>query len=187
MPDPSPRDPETDGELPSDQLLPLVYEELRAMAAAKMADQAAGQTLQPTALVHEVWLRLNHSGRMWESRAQFYRTAAVAMRCILIDRARAKSSVKRAGGWQRLDIAQLDPAAVEPGEHLLLVDESLKRLEREDPESAEIVMLKFFTGLSNKDTARTLGVSETTVERRWAFAKACLVQIMRELVDEPCP
>jgi RNA polymerase sigma factor (TIGR02999 family) len=185
MPDPNPRSPETSEELPSDQLLPLVYEELRSMAAAKMADQAAGHTLQPTALVHEAWLRLNHGERKWESREQFYRMAAVAMRTILIDCARRKSSLKRSGGWQRLDISQLDPAAVEPGEHLLLVDESLKQLERDDPESAEIVMLKFFTGLSNKDTARTLGISEATVERRWAFAKVCLIRIMRELVDEP--
>lgn len=186
MPDPNPRTSET-GEQPSDQLLPLVYEELRAMAAAKMADQAAGHTLQPTALVHEVWLKLNHTGKTWESRAQFYRTAAVAMRTVLIDHARRKSSLKRAGGWQRLDVSLLDPAAVEPGEHLLLVDESLKRLERDDPESAETVMLKFFSGLSNKDTARTLGISEATVERRWAFAKVCLIRIMRELVEEPHP
>ncbi|MEO5715173.1 MAG: ECF-type sigma factor [Luteolibacter sp.] len=182
MPDPPPRTPEPDGELSSDQLLPLVYEELRAMAAAKMADQAVGHTLQPTALVHEAWLRLNHGGRLWESRSQFYRTAAVAMRSILIDHARRKSSLKRTGG-QRLDISRLDPAAVEPGEHMLLVDEGLKRLEHDDPESAEIVMLKFFSGLSNKDTARTLGLSEATVERRWAFAKVCLIRIMRELAD----
>ncbi|HEX7261061.1 MAG TPA: ECF-type sigma factor, partial [Luteolibacter sp.] len=119
MPAPPPRTPEPDGELSSDQLLPLVYEELRAMAAAKMADQAAGQTLQPTALVHEAWLRINRGGRTWESRGQFYRTAAMAMRSILIDHARGKSSLKRAGG-QRVDIFQLNPAALEPGEHVLL-------------------------------------------------------------------
>ena len=185
MPDLPQRNPETGGELPSDQLLPLVYEELRAMAAAKMADQAAGHTLQPTALVHEVWLRLNHNGRLWESQGQFYRTAAVAMRNILIDWSRRKSSLKRTGGSQRLDISQFDPAVAEPGEHLLLVDESLKRLEADDPESAEMVMLKFFSGLSNKEAARTLGISEATIERRWAFAKVCLIRIMRELAGEP--
>jgi len=181
MPESKPPDSETDGELTSAQLLPLVYEELRAMAAARLADQAPGHTLQPTALVHEVWLRLNRTGRMWESREQFYRTAAVAMRTILVDHARRKSTIKRAGGWQRLDISQLDTATAEPGEHLLLVDEGLKLLEHDDPESAEIVMLKFFTGLTNKDAASALGISEATVERRWSFAKVCLIQIMREL------
>jgi RNA polymerase sigma factor (TIGR02999 family) len=102
------------------------------------------------------------------------------MRRILIDRARQKSSIKRAGGWQRIDIANLDLAAASPDDHLLLIDESLQCLEREDPESAEVVMLKFFSGLTNKDTARTLGISEATVERRWAFAKIRLFQMIRE-------
>jgi RNA polymerase sigma factor (TIGR02999 family) len=185
MPDPIPRNPEADGKLPSDQLLPLVYEELRAMAAARMANEAAGHTLQPTALVHEAWLRLNDGGRNWESRAHFYRAAAVAMRRILIDRARQKASLKRAGGWQRLDIADLDLAAVSPDERTLWIDESLRRLEKEDPESAEVVMLKFFTGLSNKDAALTLGVSESTIERRWAFAKVQLFEMIRSVDETP--
>lgn len=168
----------------SDQLLPLVYEELRAMAAARMSNEAAGHTLQPTALVHEAWLRLNGDSRGWESRGHFYRAAAVAMRRILIDRARQKATLKRAGGWQRLDIADLDLASTSPDERTLWIDESLRRLEEEDPEGAEVVMLKFFTGLSNKDTARTLGVSEATVERRWAFAKIQLFEMIRSSTEE---
>jgi RNA polymerase sigma factor (TIGR02999 family) len=178
------RDIGSDEKLLAEQLLPLVYDELRGLAAARMAREAVGQTLQPTALVHEAWLRLvGEGGRTWENRVHFYRAAAQAMRRILIDRARQKSSLKRAGGWQRLDIADLDLAAASPDDSLLLIDESLQRLEREDPESAEIVMLKFFTGLTNKEAARTLGISEATVERRWAFAKVCLFQMIRSMDD----
>jgi RNA polymerase sigma factor (TIGR02999 family) len=170
-----------DEKLLAEKVLPLVYEELRRLAAARMSREASGNTLQPTALVHEAWLKLVHDGgRTWENRAHFYRAAAIAMRRILIDRARQKSSIKRAGGWQRIDIANLDLAAASPDDHLLLIDESLQCLEREDPESAEVVMLKFFSGLTNKDTARTLGISEATVERRWAFAKIRLFQMIRE-------
>ncbi len=155
------------------------------MAAARMSNEAAGHTLQPTALVHEAWLRLSGDSRGWESRAHFYRAAAVAMRRILIDRARQKATLKRAGGWQRIDIAEFDLAATSPDERTLWIDESLRRLEQEDPESAEVVMLKFFTGLSNKDTAQTLGVSEATVERRWAYAKIQLFEMIREAEKDP--
>lgn len=176
---------EGDEKLLAEQVLPLVYDELRRLAAARMAREAAGQTLQPTALVHEAWLKLVHDGgRTWENRAHFYRAAAMAMRRILIDRARQKSTIKRAGGWQRVDIEHLELAGASPDDHLLLIDESLKSLESEDPESAEVVMLKFFSGLTNKDTARTLGISEATVERRWAFAKIRLFQIIRESQGE---
>jgi RNA polymerase sigma factor (TIGR02999 family) len=175
------RDACGDERLLAEQLLPLVYEELRGMAAANMAREAPGQTLQPTALVHEAWLRLVHAGeRTWENRAHFYRAAALAMRRILIEQARRKARAKRAGGWQRVDIDDLNLAAASPDERLLLIEESLQRLEKEDPEGAEVVVLKFFTGLSNKDTARVLGVSEATVARRWAFAKVCLFQMIRE-------
>jgi len=187
MDDPVPRNPKEEDKIPSDQLLPLVYEELRAMAASRLANEAAGQTLQPTALVHEAWLRLNGSSRGWESRSHYYRAAAVAMRRILIERARHKSAIKRAGGWKRLDIADLDLAAASPDELTLCIDECLKRLEEEDPESAEVVMLKFFTGLSNKETAQTLDVSEATVERRWAYAKIQLFEMIREPGGSPGP
>ena len=173
-----------DDKLLAEKLLPLVYDELRRLAAARMARESAGQTLQPTALVHEAWLSLVHDGgRTWANREHFYRAAAVAMRRILIDRARQKATLKRAGGWQRLDIADLNLAAASPDDHLLLIEESLQRLERDDPESAEVVMLKFFSGLTNKETARTLHISEATVERRWAFAKVCLFQMIRESLD----
>lgn len=173
--------PEGDDKLLAEKVLPLVYDELRRLAAVRMSREAAGQTLQPTALVHEAWLKLTHDGgRTWENRSHFYRAAALAMRRILIDRARQKSSVKRAGGWQRIDIANLDLAAASPDDHLLMIDESLKCLEIDDPESAEVVMLKFFSGLTNKDAGRTLGISEATVERRWAFAKIRLFQMIRE-------
>ncbi len=173
--------------LSSDQLLPLVYDELRKLAASRIANEANNQTLQPTALVHEAWIRLSDAGQSWENRAHFYHAAAQAMRRILIDRARQKSTQKRAGDWERLDIADLDLETVSPDERMLLIDESLQRLEREDPESAEIVMLKFFTGLSTKEAARTLEVSESTIERRWAFAKVCLFQLVRELEGGPKP
>jgi RNA polymerase sigma factor (TIGR02999 family) len=170
-----------DQKLLAEKVLPLVYEELRKLATARMARESAGHTLQPTALVHEVWLKLVHDGgRTWANRSHFYRAAAIAMRRILIDRARQKLSIKRAGGWQRVNVADLEMAAASPDDHLLLIDESLKQLEIDDPESAEVVMLKFFSGLTNKDTARTLEISEATVERRWAFAKVRLFQIIRE-------
>jgi RNA polymerase sigma factor (TIGR02999 family) len=167
--------------LASEKLLPLVYDELRRLAAARMASEAAGHTLQPTALVHEAWLRLvSETDRNWENRAHFFRAAAQAMRRILIDRARQKASLKRGGGRERLDIEELDLAAASPDDRLLLIDEGLQQLEREDPESAQIILLKFFTGLTNKEAARTLGISESTVERRWAFAKVCLFEMIRE-------
>lgn len=172
----------------SEQLLPLVYEELRSLATARMARDVPGQTLQPTALVHEAWLRLVREGeRTWQNRTHFFRAAALAMRRILIDRARLKARSKRDGGWERLDVAELDLVAASPDERLLLIDDSLRCLEQDDPESAEVVMLKFFTGLSNKDVARTLGVSESTIERRWAFAKARLFDMIREAEGEPGP
>lgn len=175
------QDSDGDEKLLAEKVLPLVYDELRGLAAARMSREAAGQTLQPTALVHEAWLKLTHDGgRTWENRSHFYRAAALAMRRILIDRARQKSSIKRAGGWQRIDISDLDLAAASPDDHLLMIDESLKCLEIDDPESAEVVMLKFFSGLTNKDAGRTLGISEATVERRWAFAKIRLFQMIRE-------
>jgi RNA polymerase sigma factor (TIGR02999 family) len=169
----------------SERLLPLVYQELRKLAAARMARESSGQTLQPTALVHEAWIRLvNDGGRSWENSAHFYRAAALAMRRILIDRARQKAAAKRAGGWQRIDIASLDLAAPTADGHLLLIDESLRILEDEDTESAEVVMLKFFSGLTNNEVGRALGISEATVERRWALAKVRLYQIIRGILDE---
>ena len=165
----------------SEELLPLVYDELRQLAAARMAHESAGQTLQPTALVHEAWLRLVTDGdRTWQNRAHFFRAAAQAMRRILVDRARHKSSIKCGGGHDRLNVDDLDLAAATPDDKILLIDDALARLEAEDPESARVITLKFFGGLTNKEVAKTLGVTERTVEREWAYAKACLYQMIQE-------
>jgi RNA polymerase sigma factor (TIGR02999 family) len=165
----------------SEDLLPLVYAELRQLAAMRMAREAAGQTLQPTALVHEAWLRLVTEGdRTWENRAHFFRAAALAMRRILVDRARNKSSLKRGGGRERVNIEDVDLAATPTDDRVLLVDDAVTRLEADDPESAHVVTLKFFGGLTNKEVAESLGVTERTVERQWAYAKACLFQMIRE-------
>lgn len=159
----------------SEELLPVVYQELRRLAAARMAREAAGQTLQPTALVHEAWLQLVGTGdRSWDNRAHFFGAAADAMRRILIDKARRKARLKHGGGQMRLDIQQIDLAETTPDENVLLINEALQELEREDPEQARVVVLKFFAGLTNKEVAETLGVGERTVERQWACAKARL-------------
>ncbi len=159
----------------SEKLLPLVYDELRRLAAARMAQEAAGQTLQPTALVHEAWLQLvKERDRNWENRAHFFGAAADAMRRILIDKARRKSRLKHGGGQARLNIEDLDLAETTPDENVLLIDEALSRLEQEDPEQARIVVLKFFGGLTNQEVAENLGIGERTVDRQWACAKARL-------------
>lgn len=165
----------------SEELLPLVYDELRHLAEARMAQESPGQTLQPTALVHEAWLRLTVDGdRTWQNRAHFFRAAALAMRRILVDRARHKLSLKYGGKRERVDIENLDLAAATPDDKVLLVDEALTRLEAEDPETARIVSLKFFGGLTNLEVAKTVGMSERTVERQWAYAKARLYEVIRE-------
>ena len=164
----------------SEDLLPLVYSELRRLAAARMAQEAPGQTLQATALVHEAWLRMVDAGdRTWENRAHFFGAAAEAMRRILIENARRKSRLKRGGGQLRVDIDELNLAAATPDDKILLMDEALERLEAEDPEKARIVVLKFFGGLTNQDVAKSLGLAERTIERQWAYAKAWLFQNIR--------
>src|SRR6266487_4527241 len=136
----------------SSDLLPLVYDELRGLAAARMAQEASGQTLQPTALVHEAWLRLVKDGdRTWQNRAHFFGAAAEAMRRILIERARHRSRLKHGGGQSRLNIEDLELAQTTPDDKVLLVDEALGRLKVEDPELERIVVLKFFGGLSNAE------------------------------------
>jgi RNA polymerase sigma factor (TIGR02999 family) len=164
----------------STDLLPLVYEELRRLAAARMARENAGQTLQPTALVHEAWLRLVADGdRTWENRAHFFGAAAEAMRRILIDKARRKAGLKHGGGQERVNIDDLQLTEATSDDKILLVNEALERMETEDPESARIVMLKFFGGLTNQEVAKILGVTERTIERDWAYAKAWLFQSIR--------
>jgi RNA polymerase sigma factor (TIGR02999 family) len=156
----------------SEELLPLVYEELRRLAKLRMAQEQAGQTLQPTALVHEAWLQLVGNGdRTWQNRAHFFGAAADAMRRILIDNARRKSTLKHGGGQLRVNMEDLDLAATTPDDNILLIDEALVKLEIENPEQARIVVLKFFGGMTNQEVAENLGLGERTVERHWACAK----------------
>lgn len=160
-----------------EELFKLLYGELRKMAAVRMAREAAGQTLQPTALVHEAWLQLVGDGeRNWQNRAHFFGAAADAMRRILIDNARRKSAIKRGGNQSRVDIDELEISAATPDEHILLINEALERLEKEDPEKARIVTLKFFGGLTNEEVAENLGVSLRTVVRQWTLAKIKMFQ-----------
>jgi RNA polymerase sigma factor (TIGR02999 family) len=161
----------------SEELLPLVYDELRRLAAARMAQEAAGQTLQPTALVHEAWLRLIGEGdRTWQNRAHFFGAAAEAMRRILIERARRKSRIKRGSGMAPLNIEDFEVAAATPDERVLLIEESLQRLESLEPELARVVVLKFFGGLTNREVAEMLDVTERTVLNHWAYARAWLLR-----------
>ena len=159
----------------ADELLPLVYEELRKLAAAKMAQEKPGQTLQPTALVHEAWMRLvgTESGR-WENRSHFFGAAAEAMRRILIDRARRKQAAKHGGGWERIELDQINIPDRASEDTLLSVDEALEALSREDAKAAELVKLRFFGGLSVEEAATVLGVTDRTARRYWRFARAWL-------------
>ena len=165
----------------AEQLLPLVYDELRRLAALRMAREAAGQTLQPTALVHEAWLRLVGDGdQSWENRAHFFGAAAEAMRRILIESARRKSRLKRGGNRVQVDLEKLDLAATSPDDRVLLIDEALRRLEERDPKLARILTLKFFGGLTNDEVAEIIGVNERTIRRQWTFAKAWLLENIEE-------
>ena len=161
----------------AEELLPLVYDELRKLAAHKMASQPPGQTLQPTALVHEAWLRLVGSEHTsFASRTHFFAAAAQAMRCILIANARRKQSEKHGGGWQRVDVEHLQLAEPLPPEELLALDEALTELARLDPPAAELVQLRFFAGLTQQQAAEVLGLSPRTADRTWAHARAWLYQ-----------
>ncbi len=164
----------------SEELLPLVYNELRRMAAARMAQESAGQTLQATALVHEAWLRMVSDGdRSWQNRAHFFGAASEAMRRILIERARRKSSLKHGGGNERLNIEGLELAETTPDDKMLLVNEALEQLEASQPERARVVVLKYFGGLTNKEVAETLDISERSVDRHWMCAKNWLFRKIR--------
>ena len=156
-------------------LLPLVYEELRKLAAHKMANEAPGQTLQPTALVHEAWLRLvGTENPQFEGRGHFFAAAAEAMRRILIDRARQKHSLKRGAGAARVNLEDIEVASAADDDTLLAVDEALTKLAREDPDSAEFIKLRFFAGMTNDEAAQALGIPERTARRHWSFARAWL-------------
>ncbi len=163
-----------------EDILPLVYEELRRLAAAKMASESGTQTLQPTALVHEAWLRLNGPNQgQWQNRGHFFAAAAEAMRRILIERARRRARLKHGAGAPHVDISGIELPEPSPDERLLAVNEALNQLEKEDPVKARVVLLKFFGGLTNAEVAETLEVTERSIERQWAFAKVWLLRTMR--------
>lgn len=162
----------------ADQLLPLVYDELRRLAARKLARENPGQTLSSTALVHEAYLRLvGDAARDWDSRSHFMSAAAEAMRRILVESARRKKRLKHGGGRQRVPLENIASAA--PNEDLLALDEALTRLAEEDPIKARLVELRFFAGLSVEDAARCLDISRATADRYWAYARAWLYEQVR--------
>jgi RNA polymerase sigma factor (TIGR02999 family) len=159
----------------AEELLPLVYEELRKLAAARMAQEQAGQTLQPTALVHEAWLRLTNGAQpTFDGRGHFFAAAAEAMRRILVENARRKGRLKRGGEWERVGLENLDVAVTTDDDTLLAVHEALENLAAVDPLGAKLIELRFFAGLSNGDAAKVLGLAERTAKRTWAYARAWL-------------
>jgi len=165
----------------ADQLLPLVYEELRKLAAAKMAQEKPDQMLQATALVHEAWLRLvdPEDPKAWNGRGHFFGAAAEAMRRILVESARRKARLRHGGKLERAAMDDIEIAAPIPEDRLVQVSEALDELEREAPEAARIVKLRYFAGLTQEQVAETLGISLRTAERQWTWAKAWLFQRIR--------
>jgi RNA polymerase sigma factor (TIGR02999 family) len=169
----------------AEQLLPLIYDELRNLAAHKMAQEAPGQTLQATALVHEAYLRVvgGDNDQQWDSRRHFFAAAAEAMRRILIDQARHKHSAKGGGSRQRVPLDDVEPLVVpagEPAADLLALDEALQQLEAEHPIKAQLVKLRYFTGVSLADAARLLDVSPATAKRYWVYARSWLYGKLHE-------
>ena len=166
----------------ADQLLPLVYEELRKLAAAKMAQEKPGQTLQATALVHEAWLRLVGSDeqKAWNSRGHFFGAAAEAMRRILVDRARQKARVCHGGALERVDLEHVTLATEDSDDTVLAIHEALEKLSLEASQKAEIVKLRYFTGLEHAEIAQVLGVSEPSVRRHWAYARSWLYAELKQ-------
>jgi RNA polymerase sigma factor (TIGR02999 family) len=160
----------------AEQLLPLVYDELRKLAAQKMAQEAPGHTLQATALVHEAYLRLVDVDKVqsWDSRGHFFAAAAEAMRRILIDNARGKQRLKRGGDRKRLNLESIDLASTAAPDELLLLDELIVKLGSEDPDAAQIVKMRYFVGLSIEEAAELMGISRSTAYEHWAYARAWL-------------
>jgi RNA polymerase sigma factor (TIGR02999 family) len=157
------------------RLLELVYDELRQLAAAKMSREKPGQTLQPTALVHEAYMRLVHSsGQRWDSRGHFFAAAAEAMRRILVENARHKRSQRAGGEWQRVQLSEIEVAAPEPEVDVLALSEALDELEARDRRKAALVKLRYFAGFTNQEAADALGISAATADNDWAYAKSWL-------------
>ena len=171
----------------AEELLPLVYEELRKLAAHKMARESPGQTLQPTALVHEAWLRLAGSGTEgWENRSHFFAAAAEAMRRILIERARRRLAVKRGGGAMPVELEAIEIPVPDTDENLLLVHEALGSLAEAHPRKAELIKLRYFAGLSFEEAARALGIAVPTAKQWWTYARAWLrTEIARQRERSP--
>jgi RNA polymerase sigma factor (TIGR02999 family) len=165
----------------AEQLLPLIYEELRRLAAQKLARENPGQTLQATALVHEAYLRLVDHDKLqrWDSRGHFFAAAAEAMRRILVDNARRKRAEKRGGQRERQDLDAIEVAAPAPSDDLVALDEALAKLETADPVRAQLVKLRYFAGLTEEDVAKVLGLSRATVQRHWRYAKVWLLDELR--------
>ena len=165
----------------TDQLFTLVYDELRTLAAQKMARETCEHTLQPTALVHEVWLRLGGDQQpTWQNRGHFFGAAAEAMRRILIGRARTRQALRHGGGQEPVNLDDLELAfASEGDDQLLAVNDALDKLATENPQHAELVKLRYFVGLTIEEAAQALGISEPTAKRRWAFARAWLFNEIR--------
>src|SRR3954471_2399553 len=165
----------------AEELLPLVYDELRRMAARRLAREAPGQTLQATALVHEAYLRLVDSARDagWNGRTHFFRAAAEAMRRILVDRARGKRSRKRGGGRRQVDLEQAAEVVAEASDDVESIDEALEEFARHDPAKAELIKLRYFAGLSVEEAAELLGISRATADRNWRYAKTWLYCAMK--------
>ena len=166
----------------TDELLSLVYDELRRLAASRLAQEAAGQTIQATELVHEAYLRLVGAAtpQQWEGRRHFFGAAAEAMRRILIDRARRKQRLKRGGGLERVDLDSIQLSSGMADDELLALNEALEQLGELDPPAAELVKLRFFVGLTQGEAAELLGVSRRTADNIWAFARAWLYKTVRE-------
>ena len=171
----------------AEQLLPLVYDELRKLARDKMGLEKPGQTLQATALVHEAYVRLVDSDnpQQWNSRGHFFAAAAEAMRRILIEQARHKSSAKAGGDFQRSDLSEIEPALPEPQFDILALQEALELLEKADPRAAAVVKLRFFAGLTTREAASILGVSLATAENDWVYAKCYLRLRLTESDNRP--
>ena len=168
----------------AEQLLPLIYDELRKLAAARLAQEKPGQTLQATALVHDAYIRLVDvdQAQHWDSRGHFFAAAAEAMRRILLNRARDRNRLKRGDGAQRIDLNQIEAAMDTPGEDLLAVDDAIEALAVEDSDCAKLVKLRFFAGLTLREAAESLGIPRRTADRQWAYARAWLAAC---LGDEP--
>jgi len=169
----------------SAELLPLVYEELRRLAAHKLSQERPGQTLQATSLVHEAWLRIvGTESREWDGKTHFFAAAAEAMRRILVENARRKQRLKHGGGYQRVEADAVELACPLPDDDLLALDEALTQLAKVDAAAADLVNLRFFTGLTQADAAAQLGISRSTADRAWVFARAWLFRRVR-LPAEP--